>query len=96
MIEILLPDSYLQTFINFSFRTSEITNTDYIHVLFVFISLLTLYSVAFRSTEIKASDWLIEWLTDWLAVDGKPVGNASENIMFQIPSVGRAEALVEY
>jgi len=47
----------MQTFINLSFhRTSAITNIDYVDVLFVFILLLTLYSVTLCSTEIKAFD----------------------------------------
>jgi len=36
MIEILLLDSYLKTFISLSFNTSAITNIDYVDVLLVF------------------------------------------------------------
>ena len=58
MNEMLLLDSYLQIFINLSFYTYAKTHID---VLFAFILLLTLYSVTFCSTEIKAFDWLIDW-----------------------------------
>jgi len=53
---LLLLDSYLQMFISLSFHTSAITNIDYADVPFVFISLLTLYSVTFCLTEIIAFD----------------------------------------
>jgi len=70
MIEILLLDSYLKTFISLSFNTSAITNIDYVDVLLVFFSilslLLTLYSVTFCSTEIEAFDCLIDRLTRFL------------------------------
>ena len=57
LLLILSLDSYLQTFVNLSFHASAATSIDYVYVLFAFILLLTLYSVTFCSTEIKAFDY---------------------------------------